>query len=1017
MKPKPSYEELQKENTFLKNQLEKQSEFPSQLQYFSKLGTWEINISTFIITLSTETCILAGLEAKKTSLPFSELTRIISYEADLPLIKDKVDLLLKNKNVKNFTDSFVYRIKTDNSEYKFLKVVYYLKSKNIISGIAIDVTDLKESDKALELSEQKFRLLADYNYDMEYWLDKDGDYVYISPSCERITGYKAEEFYKNPSLLFDIIKAEYVDVVKNHYHSETNIEEPVQRLEFQITTKDGDEIWLAHNCSPIFDNKGNFAGRRGNNRDITQQKKTQEELKKLYVAVEQSANTIVITNSLGEIEYTNPTFSKLTGYTAEEAIGQNPRILNAGTQSKEYYLDMWETISKGKIWKGEMHNKTKDGELYWEQVTITPIKDDKGIITNYLAIKENVTNKRNIEQTLLENENNLRNLFNAMTDIVFEMDYNGTYLFIAPTSPKNIYKLPEEALGRTLHDIFPKEQADHFLAFVRESIVKNETLSIEYPLTLNNEVIWFEGKASPRTKNSVFYIARDITAEKKAKDDLIESKKKAEESEVRFRAISEQATEGITVADLDGNYIFVNSSFCDMTGYTQQELLKMNVFSLSGENEQKIVHEDSFNIPTEFMLKRKDNSEFPIQLIVSNIFVGTEKFFLGMLTDITEQKKYENELITAKEKIEQSEKKFRELFEKSGDANLILENGLFIDCNQAALDLLNYTDKQQLLNTQPSDISPKNQPDGETSINKADEMMEIAINNGTHRFEWMHKKSDESIFPCEVLLTNIFQGSHKSTLHVVLTDISERKHAEEELILAKDKAEEGDRLKSAFLANMSHEIRTPMNGILGFSSLLKDPDCTHTEQLEYIEVIERSGHRLLGIINDLIDISKIESGLMDLNNTKHSVNEQLSFMYNFFIPEVEAKGLVLELNELPADQIILTDQEKFLAILTNLLKNSIKYSNHGKVEFGYSIQNNYLEFYVKDEGLGIPEDKLESVFDRFIQADNSLASSYEGAGLGLSITKAFVELLEGKIWVESELGKGSQFFFTIPIKK
>jgi len=383
---------------------------------------------------------------------------------------------------------------------------------------------------------------------------------------------------------------------------------------------------------------------------------------------------------------------------------------------------------------------------------------------------------------------------------------------------------------------------------------------------------------------------------------------------------------------------------------------------------------------------------------------------VAVVRNITVRKNTEQSLF-------ESEKKFRDLFEKSGDANLILEHGVFVDCNQSALSMLNYKSKQELLNTHPSKIYPKNQPNGKKSFAMAEEMMKIAIKNGTHRFEWTHKKNNGKSFPCEVLLTSIYNETNKSIIHAVLTDISSRKKVETELLKAKEKAEEGDRLKSAFLANMSHEIRTPMNGIMGFTSLLKDPDSTHEEQLEYIDIIEKSGYRLLGIINDLIDISKIESGLMKVHTSEISVNEQMKFMFTFFNPEVITKKLSLKLHALPDDQIILTDHEKFLAILTNLIKNSIKYSNSGMIEYGYSIKDDHLEFFVKDQGIGIPQNKLESIFDRFVQADNSLASSFEGAGLGLSITKAFVELLGGKIGVKSDIDKGTEFYFTHPLKK
>ncbi|MCX6307545.1 MAG: ATP-binding protein, partial [Bacteroidia bacterium] len=239
-----------------------------------------------------------------------------------------------------------------------------------------------------------------------------------------------------------------------------------------------------------------------------------------------------------------------------------------------------------------------------------------------------------------------------------------------------------------------------------------------------------------------------------------------------------------------------------------------------------------------------------------------------------------------------------------------------------------------------------------------------------------------------------------------------------DLIVSKDKAEESDRLKSAFLANMSHEIRTPMNGILGFSEILKDPDLTGEQQQEYIKIIQTSGNRMLNIINDIIDISRIESGLMKVDIKESNVNEQIEFIYTFFRPEVEAKGMTLSFkNGLPSIEAILkTDREKLYAILTNLVKNAVKYSNEGSIEFGYMLTHDraFLKFYIKDTGIGIPKDRQKAIFERFVQADIYDKMARQGAGLGLAITKSFVKMLGGKIWVESEMGVGSTFYFTLP---
>lgn len=240
------------------------------------------------------------------------------------------------------------------------------------------------------------------------------------------------------------------------------------------------------------------------------------------------------------------------------------------------------------------------------------------------------------------------------------------------------------------------------------------------------------------------------------------------------------------------------------------------------------------------------------------------------------------------------------------------------------------------------------------------------------------------------------------------------------LNIAKEKAEESDRLKTAFLANMSHEIRTPMNGILGFVELLKEPKLSGEEQQEYILIIEKSGERLLNIINDIVDISKIEAGQMAVNIKESNINDQIAYINTFFQPEFERKGLNYSFkNGLPSkDAVIKTDREKIYAILINLVKNAIKFTNEGAIEFGYELhkknEHTELVFFVKDTGIGIPRDRQEAIFERFIQADISDKMALQGAGLGLSISKAYVEMLGGKIWIESEAGKGSAFYFTIP---
>ena len=249
-------------------------------------------------------------------------------------------------------------------------------------------------------------------------------------------------------------------------------------------------------------------------------------------------------------------------------------------------------------------------------------------------------------------------------------------------------------------------------------------------------------------------------------------------------------------------------------------------------------------------------------------------------------------------------------------------------------------------------------------------------------------------------------------------EITQEKLNKEELVIAKKRAEESDNLKSSFLTNLSHEIRTPMNSITGFLELLQSKDINIDEQQTYIEQLKKSSGRILSTLNDIIEVSKIEAGQIQLEENNVNLNEILDYFVNKYISEATERGVefIVEKGLDNNQAFIITDRTKLISILNNLVKNSIKYTYSGYIKIGYRHNEEVIDFYVEDTGIGIPKERQEIIFYRFVQAEQSLTRPYEGSGIGLSIVKAYTELMGNGINLISEPGKGSKFYFSLNYK-
>lgn len=819
--------------------------------------------------------------------------------------------------------------------------------------------------------------------------------------------------------------------------------------------------------------------------ELNERKQAEEKILRIsrhYQAIiEKAPDGIVLLNEQGNMTFVSPSAKSIFGYDLDEENFENPAE-NTYPEDLPMLLAALSKLHEEPTYCPTLQYRfiDKKGNWKWVESTFSNLLADPNVEAIVINFRD-ITDRKLAEKELQESDELNKSLLQTIPFGMNIVDEFGNILFQSEIFQELFGK---EAIGCKCWEIYRDNKKQCESCPLHSGIKIGETETYESSSVLGNKIfeiihtgMMFKGK------KAMLEIFQDITERKRAEIAL-------KESEERYRRFISQVSEGVyrleCTPPMDLNltteeqidYIYdhmhiaeCNQSFIKMYGYNdEKDVLGKGHLDFHGGRYNPINRAlmrqlvlDGFRVENGVSA---ENSALGKPMYISNnsvgIFEGGKLLRIwGTQKNITEKVKADElqQVLYAISNAALSTNHLSELIEiiSSHLKKLLHSNNFFIafyDEETGMLSTQHGVDEKDEISSWPAEKSLtgyviKHQRSllvNENEKNKLYESGEIS-KVGTASKIWLGVplillgKSIGAIVVQSFDNPEAFNEKDKLMLEFISSQISiaiERKKAEQDLKEALTKAQESDRLKSAFLANMSHEIRTPMNGILGFAELLKDPDLTGEDQQEYIQIIEKSGARMLNIINDIIDISKIESGQMELRFSITDINEQINFIYTFFKPEVEKKGMHLSIKTaLPREKaIITTDREKLYAILINLVKNSIKYSKKGSIEFGYNFNSNpnpndnnksttvkggksEIEFYVKDTGIGIPKDRQEAIFERFIQADIADKQAYQGAGLGLTITKAYVEMLGGKIWVISNPENtneesGSIFYFTIP---
>jgi len=735
-------------------------------------------------------------------------------------------------------------------------------------------------------------------------------------------------------------------------------------------------------------------------------KESDEKLKSIFISAPVGIG-LVVNRVLVEV---NDTLCKMVGYTRKDLIGKSSELLYPNREEYEFVgKEKYRQISEFGTGSVETLFKCKDGAILNVILSSTPLDRldlSKGVTFTVLDISD----RKKAEEALRLSEEKFRSIAENLSDIIFITDERGIIQYVSPSSKMFGYsqiELTGTFFGDYLADGEVEKGMEHFYNALN-SINNSDIITLTFKRKDRSMFVADLSGSSYISENGstgVLGLIRDVTDKMNREIELRKLSRAVEQNPV-----------SIVITNTEGIIEYVNNKMCEVTGYDRNELLGNNPSVLSSREKS---NEDYKNLwdtikagndwKGVFHNRRKNGELYWESASISPIKndKGEITHFLGIKEDITQNKILQELTI-------ESEKRYRELFLNNPVPTYIFDEKTleFVEVNEATVEYYGYSREEFSQMTLKDLRTEEDMPDLLKSI-------EGLGKDIFHSVKMRHRKKNGHVFPVEITSHSLPEKNGRRTRLVMAKDITETVEAARQMELARKKAEAGDRLKTTFLNNISHEVRTPLNGIIGFAEIMSDPNLTDEVKKESISILYESSNRLIDTITNYMDISLLTSASLNPIYKEFCPGEILKAIYERNLQECLLRKLEFK-TDLPPDykkESIVSDPEIFRKIVSHLISNAIKFTDSGIIKFGYKLFEGELEVFVKDTGIGIERESLERIFDRFVKEDQNQTRFSEGSGLGLAIVRGMVEILGGKVSVDSTPGAGSCFSFRIPLQK